>query len=60
LTKQIFLFCSPSAYAIEKGVCVCVLIPCVAIDHDTVPMRYDVDFVKGGTFYPLPSLYKPE
>jgi len=23
LTKQIFLFCSPSAYAIEKGVCVC-------------------------------------
>lgn len=57
LTKQMFLFCSPSAYVIENQhrKSVCVLIPCVTVDHDTVPMRYNADLVKGGTFYPFPA-----
>lgn len=58
LTKQRFLFCSPSsAYVIKnqhlKGVS--VPIPYVTVDHDTVPMRYDADLVKGTTFYPFPA-----
>lgn len=32
-----------------------VPIPCVTVDHDTVPMRYDADLVKGINFYPFPT-----
>lgn len=27
----------------------------VTVDHDTVPMRFDADLVKGTTFYPFPA-----
>lgn len=32
-----------------------VPISCVTVDHDTDPMIYDADLVKGTTFYPFPA-----